>query len=192
MDFTAAISLALADDLRELFENLEDSSFEACSSLASLHRDFKLIVRSSLGFTLQLGGRQPVTLTSVDYFVHSSDIATSLWLPLSWMGAEEIESSIVFYAGVPGALVDLSADLAFALSLPLDCLRLDQDLTSALLESGVGGLEEASTVNRAVGALIGRGYTPDTAQAELWRQAGENHRSVYYSATRLLLSVSSG
>jgi len=191
VDFTANISLALADDIQELFDNLDESSFDACSSLASLRRDLKLIVRSSLGFTLRLGGSQQVTLTSIDHFVSSSDLATSLCLPLSWMGPEQTGSSIVFYAGVPGALVDLSADLAFALSLPLDCLRLDQDLTPELLESGLAGVEEALTVNRAIGALIGRGHTSETARAELGRQADEARQSVYYSATRLLMAVSS-
>jgi len=192
VDFTDNISLALADDIRELFENLDESSFDAYSSLASLRRDLRLIVRSSLGFTLRLGGAQPVTLTSIDHFVSSSDIATSLRFPLAWMGPEQIGSSIVFYAGVPGALVDLSADLAFALSLPLHCLRLDQDLTPELLESGLVGVEEALTVNRAIGALIGRGHTPETAQAELGRQADEASHSLYSSATRLLLAVRSG
>ena len=191
MDFTENISLALADDIRELFGNLDESSFDACSSLASLRRDLKLIVRSSLGFTLRLGGSQPVTLTSIDHFVSSSDIATSLWFPLSWMGPDHIGSSIVFYASVPGALVDLSADLAFALSLPLDCLRLDEDLTPELLESGLAGVEEALTVNRAIGALIGRGHTAETAQAELGRQADEACQSLYSSATRLLMAASS-
>ena len=189
---TISASLALADDLEELFENLGESSLDACSSLATLRRDLKLVVRSSLGFTLRLSGSQPVTLTSVDHFVQISDIFTSLRLPLSWMGPEEAGSSIVFYAGVPGALVDLAADLAFELSLPHDCLRLDEDLTPELLESGIVGLEEASTVDQAIGALIGRGHTADSAQAELWRQARELDRSVYYGATRLLVAVSSG
>lgn len=193
MDITSPISLALADDIRELFENLEESSFDACSSLAALRRDLKLIVRSSLGFTLRLGGREPVTVTSVDYFVRTGDIATSLCFPLSWVGPEETESSIVFYAGVPGAFVDLAADLAFGLSLPHDCLRLDDDLTPTLLESGVVGVKEASTINQAIGALIGRGHTSQSAQTELRRQAaGEAHQSVYHSATRLLLAVGCG
>ena len=191
MDYTENIYLALTDDIRELFENLDESSLDACSSLASLRRDLKLIVRSSLGFTLRLGGSQPVTLTSIDHFVSYSDLATSLRFPLSWMGPEQIGSSIVFYAGVPGALVDLSADLAFALSLPLDCLRLDEDLTPQLLQSGIVGVEEALTVNRAIGALIGRGHTSETAQAELGRQADEARQSLYSSATRLLMAASS-
>ena len=98
----------------------------------------------------------------------------------------------MFYAGVPGAFVDLAADLAFGLSVPYGCFRLDEDLTPTLLESGVVGVKETSTVNQAIGALIGRGHTPETAQAELGRQAGEAHESVYHSATRLLVAVGSG
>jgi hypothetical protein len=192
VEFTATISLALAEDIRELFDSLEESSSDAYSSLASLRRDLKLIVRSSLGFTLLLGGSQPVTLTSVDYLVRPRDIATSLRIPLWWIGPEEANSSIVFYAGVPGALVDLAADLAFGLSLPHERLGLDEDLTPGILESGVVGMQEASTINQAIGALIGRGHTCETAQEELRRQAGEARQSVYNRATRLLLAVSSG
>jgi len=53
-------------------------------------------------------------------------------------------------------------------------------------------IKEASTVNHAIGALIGRGHTDETAQAELRRQAEEAHQSVYYSATMLLVAVSNG
>lgn len=192
VDFTATITPAMADDLRELFENLDESSLAAYDSLTSLRKDLKLTVRSSLGFTLRLGGSHPVTLTSIDHLVAASDIATSLRLPLSWIGPEEIESSIVFYAGVPGALVDLAADIAYGLSLRLDQLRLDEDLTPELVESGIVGMEEASTVSQAIGVLLTRGHTCETAQAELRRQAGEARQSVYNSATMLLLAVGSG
>jgi len=80
VDLNTYISLALADDIQELFENLDESSSAACSSLASLRRDLKLTVPSSIGFTLRLGGSQTVTLTSVDHFVRATDIVASLRL----------------------------------------------------------------------------------------------------------------
>jgi hypothetical protein len=192
VDLETTISLALADDIKEFFENLDESSSAACSSLTSLRRDLKLIVRSSLGFTLRLGGTPPATLTSVDHFVQTTDIAASLRFPLSWLGPEEDRSSIVFYAGAPGAFDDLAADLASGLDLSTGCIRLDEDLTPELLVSGVVGVEEMSTVNQAIGVLIGRGHTCETAQAELHRQSSETQQSAHHNATRLLLSLSSG
>jgi hypothetical protein len=52
-------------------------------------------------------------------------------------------------------------------------------------------VEEALTVNRAIGALMARGHTSETAQAELGRQANEARQSLYSSATRLLMAASS-
>lgn len=190
MEFSAISSLALADDIRDLFEMLDKPSHDVFCSMAALRGNLKLVVGSSPGFSLRLGGSHPVTLTSVDCHVRSGDIATSLALPLSWTGPDETRSSIVFYAGIPGALVDLSADLAFALGLPLDCLRLDEHLRPDLLKSGIVGLAEMSTVNRAIGTLIGRGYTPQAAQAELGRRAAETGQTVHSMATTLLSTVS--
>lgn len=189
MDFSTTISLTIADDLRDLFNSLDEPSFDADRSLAALRKDLKLIIRSSLGFTLRLGGSQPVTLTSVDYFIRPDDIVSSLSVPLSWVSPDEVGSSIVFYAGVPGALVDLSADLAYALSLPLDSLSLDADLAPEFLRSGIAGLAEASTVNRAIGMLMGRGCTVMTAQAELGRMADDSSQSIQQSAAGLLLAI---
>lgn len=191
MELSTKLSLTLADDLREFFEGIDEPSFEADRSLAALRKDLKLIVRSSLGFTLRLGGAQPVTLTSIDHFISPGDITASLSLPLSWVSPAEIGSSIVFYAGVPGALVDLSADFAVALSLPLSGIRLDADLEPEFLTSGVSGLAEASTINRAIGVLMGGGRTLETAQAELGSLAEKWQQSMHTSATRLLSFVRS-
>lgn len=192
MDISATIPFALADDIRELLQSIGESSFDVGDSLASLRRDLKLSVRSSLGFSLHLSGSQPVTLTCLDFLVRPEDIATSLAFPLSWVDPPGTESSIVFYAGVPGALVDLSADIAYALHLPLDGLRLDQDLAPERLESGVDGLDEASAIDRAIGTLIGDGHTPETAEAELARQAEADSQSLYASASRLLAATAKG
>ena len=76
-------------------------------------------------------------------------------------------STIIFYAGVPGAFVDLAADLSYSLGLPPGTVVLDEDTAAPLSESGLTGAAESSTVNQAIGVLIDRGYTPATAGAHL-------------------------
>ena len=84
----------------------------------SLRRDLKLAVRSSVGFTLTvlMDPDQQITLTSIDHLTVASDIVTSLRLPMNW-AALEAGSTIIFYSGVPGAFVDLAADLGYSLHL---------------------------------------------------------------------------
>ena len=60
------------------------------------------------------------TLTSIDHYTNASDVTTSLRLPLSW-ASMEVGSMIVFFAGVPGAFVDLAADSAYSLRARSRC-----------------------------------------------------------------------
>ena len=160
-------------------------------SLASLRRDLRLAVRSSVGLTLTvlMDPDQQVTLTSIDHFTEPSDIVTSLRLPLNW-ATMETGSMIIFYAGVPGAFVDLAADLSYSLRLPPGTVVLDEDTAAPLSESGLTGAAESSTVNQAIGVLIDRGYTPATAGAHLRSQAGEMMLDLHHAASRVLKSAS--
>ena len=84
----------------------------------------------------------------------------------------------MFYAGIPGAFVDLAADLAFALrdgstSERLDnaAIRLDADPLLRTRGFSMSGLSEMSTIDRAIGAMIVQGHHPDHAYATLRRDA---------------------
>ena len=156
MDISDSISSALADDIKELSTDLEQSRDQVDQSLATLRRDLRLAVRSSLGLTIIISfENQPVTLTSLDHLTVGADIATSLKLPLPPTAPTE-DGSITFYAGVPGAFVDLAADLAHSLDLPDDLITLDDDLDPSTT-SGLAGVDEFSTINRAIGVLLERG-----------------------------------
>jgi hypothetical protein len=99
---------------------------------------------------------------------------TSLRLPLSALGNAGLLGALVFYAGNPGAFVDLAADLSFALGLGPDVVALDQDLTPISDPAGLTGLTglaEMSQVNQAIGILIERGHVPHSARTELHRLA---------------------
>jgi len=184
------VTTALAENIRELFTTLDQAPSLVEESLASLRRDLKLAVRSSVGLTLTvvMHPGQPITLTSIDHFTDASDIITSMRLPLNW-AALEAGSMIIFYAGLPGAFVDLAADLTYSLHLAPGTIVLDQDTAAPVSESGLTGATESSTVDQAIGVLIDRGHTPTTAGAHLKSQASEFHRDVHHAATRVLRSV---
>ena len=190
MENSDLVTTALAESIRELFADLEQTESQVEKSLASLRRDLKLAVRSSVGLTLTvlMDPDQQVTLTSIDHSTEPSDIVTSLRLPLNW-ATMETGSMIIFYAGVPGAFVDLAADLNYSLRLSPGTILLDQDTAAPLSGSGLTGAAESTTVNQAIGVLIDRGYTPATAGAHLRRQAGEMMLDVHHAATRVLESA---
>ena len=73
--------------------------------------------------------------------------------------------ALVLYAAVPGALVDLAADLAWLTSLPLADFVLDHHLRGPEPSRTSTGM--ASLVNQAIGVLLGRGQTPDEAYQTL-------------------------
>ena len=161
MEITDLVTTALAENIRDLFDGLDQSPSQVEESLASLRRDLKLAVRSSVGLTLTIAmdPDQRITLTSIDHFTETSDIVTSLRLPMGW-AAMETGSMIIFYAGVPGAFVDLAADLSYSLHLPPGTIVLDEDTTAPVSESGLTGTTESSTINQAIGVLIDRGLHP--------------------------------
>ncbi len=114
------------------------------------------------------------------------------------------DSRIVFYAATPGALVDLAADLSHALGVPTitgrvsdggepadvaghdAAIRLDDDLPPVSMVSGLVGLAELSTINRAAGFLIGQGHLPVDAHDTLRRGASAAGLDTHLFAARLL------
>ena len=117
---------------------------------------------------------------------------TSLRLSLDLLGPQfEPGAKIVIYAVAPGSLVDLAADLSYALTLSGDgppavpstdthrrdaastraLVVLDADLPPSSLGPGLWGLSELSSIARAEGVMIGRGHHPDEVSDTLRRQA---------------------
>jgi hypothetical protein len=189
---------ALLRDLLQLSASggLGDNELEA--RLAAVMQAMCAAVPSYRGMDLTAyDGDQPVSLTA---FLEPNDvtITTSLGLPFVILGSGfHRDSRGVFYAATLGAFVDLAADLGHALQAPVIFSRpgfnaadgangdgstrgdqdgqrsivLDADLPPRTLASGLTGLVEMSTINRAVGMLIGQGYSPDEAQTMLRRHA---------------------
>ena len=103
----------LAAHLRDLVESI-GAGDTLSGPLAALVEDLRTAVSSYQGLrlTLVLEG-WPVTLTAFDY-IDGERPAASLRLALSELGPGfDPQSWIVFYAGTPGAFVDLAADLDY-------------------------------------------------------------------------------
>jgi hypothetical protein len=140
-------------------------------------------VRSYRGLQLTISQNGfPIVLTGFAHDGHDGHdgaVATSLRVPLTLLDSSFAEESrIVFYAGTPGAFVDLAADLAFALrdgstSERLDnaAIRLDADPLPRTRGFSMSGLTEMSTIDQAIGAMIVQGHHPDHAHATLRRDA---------------------
>jgi hypothetical protein len=187
------LSTGLIKQLQELTIGIGADDHAVDTSLAALVVDLKVAVRSYCGLQLTITQNGfPVVLTSFTEL--NGSVATSLRLQL-WLldPALEAASRVVFYARTPGAFVDLAADLAYALG-DADTMdkkgkrnhrgnrfeqvnghrpgiELDADLPPPSRVSGLSGLADLSTINRAVGVLIGNGHHPDDAHETLREQA---------------------
>ena len=184
----------LTDDIRDLFSDLAvpdpvtGEPVDLDASLAALTTSVKRAVPSYRGLGLIVViDEQPIMVTSAERG-NASDIATSLSLSLAWVPLLGPDSQITFYASVVGTFVDLAADLAHALGS--QSLRLDGDIPSALV-SDLTGVRRLSTINEAVGVLIGHGHTPNDAQRELRQMADTAGISIHRAAEAVIENPSS-
>jgi hypothetical protein len=191
----------------------DDASNDALDeSLAAFTAVVEVAVPSYLGLQMMIGQNgQPVTLTRI---TPHRTMATSVRVPLTALGPRfDPGSRVTLYAADAGAFVDLAADLSYALHLPTCTNRstdvgssdgddqrrgqvgsdrritLDADMPPSPPASGLYelfGLSELSTINRAVGVLIGHGHHPDHAADTLRRDASRDGLEPHIYAARLL------
>jgi hypothetical protein len=186
MTLTAAMAAALAS----LTEALDDPDIDIAHSLRLLSLDAAAAVPSYRGLSVVVPQSDPPLMFTmlIDGAV-ASDIGTSL--RLQWQGRRSLPRSstvaIVLYAAVPGAFVDLAADVVWLAALPARDVVLDEQLGLPARPGFDGSLTAASAINQAVGVLVGRGYTPQQAGWQLDVQAA-HHRTDRHSAARLILS----
>jgi hypothetical protein len=187
--------------------NALDDALDA--SLGAFTAAIEAAVPSYLGIqvTIRQSGH-PVTLTRITPHLTAT---TSLRIPLTVLGPRfDPESRVTLCAATAGAFVDLAADLSYALHLPTspdrstdtggsDCddrrhgqvdgdrrVTLDADMPPCPSVSGVSGLSELSTINRAIGVLIGHGHHPHHAGDTLRRDASREGLELHSYAARLL------
>jgi hypothetical protein len=193
-DLTASIG----QDDRDLSDTLVALT-TALRSTASSYRGLRLTIVENVW---------PVTLTA---FTDGPDVpvTTSLRLPLGLVSRMvDGESRVVFFAGNPGALTDLAADLSHALGgVPVDgrsstannkdhhathvdghrrVIELDADLPPVSRRSGLTGLAELTVLNRAIGILVDQGHDIEQAHHALRRDAAAAGVEPHIYATRIL------
>jgi hypothetical protein len=140
-------------------------------SLHALGRDVALVVPSCVGFSMTVVLElQPVTLTSMSVDADTAPIASTLTVPLTLTSDLEAGSTLVLYAHLLGAFVDLAADLTQALGARDGEVVVD-DQPASTRSSGIIGVEQLTLINRAVGLLVGRGSSVADAHAQLQRTA---------------------
>lgn len=187
------ISAALAADLAALTDSLGNPDIDIQTQLRALAADLKRAVASYTGMTMTitLDGHD-ISFTTTDG-VDSAATETSLKIPLSALTAAQDGSSLVIYAATPGAFVDLAADLSFVLGVDLADLVLDERAPHRFRAThdrpGMHGLDEYSRINQAIGILIARGNTPETARRELDRLANLDGGHLHKAADAILLSL---
>jgi len=190
-----AITAATVAALTALTEALDDADADIEHSLQLMALSVAAAVPSYRGMRIDVAHSVPPLhiLAMADRIV-TGDSATSLQFELPGRGEPRSLStvSIILFADSAGAFVDLAADLAWLTARPPTAFVLDHHLTAAIQPTSEGRLREASAVNQAIGALIGRGYTPQQGNTELSTQAANDSMDRHTVARRILAEITAG
>jgi hypothetical protein len=181
------LAAALAADLASLSRALDQPDVDLGTQLQALAADVARAVPSYLGFrfTLSIDRRQLSFAAYTDDDAHSQ-IASSMMLPLTADSYPHDGSTVALYAAIPGAFVDLAADLGFALGLDLSAVVLDLHRATPDGIDGIDGLQPWSDINRALGVMLARGHTFESAHVELRRLAAMDSASLHHAAAMVL------
>jgi hypothetical protein len=182
--------LALTTGLGLLSSAHERPAGDLETQLQSFVVDLRAAVSSYVGLnmTIALDGHE-ISITRSD---GTRAAATSLRIPTPSSLGGTPGSALVLYAATPGAFIDLAAGLAWALGLDLSDLVLDEHLPAPVLAQSVIGLHGHAVINRAIGALIAHGHTPESARTELRSDVGLDRQDVPAAAQRILNDLRSG
>jgi len=172
---------------------MDDPSIDLSAELHELGNALGTAVASYLGLAITFQtATGPVRVT--DWREQSSfgAVHSSMLLPLPLMCDSAPGSTMILYAGIRGAFVDLAADLTWALGAPPEAFVMDAELAGApagASEEIISGLAGFSLVNQAIGVLINRGFSHDEAHDELRRLAAHPESSLLLAAEGVLAST---
>ena len=203
---------ALVAHLQDLTASIGQDDQDLYDTLATLTAALHSTATTYCGFQLTIVENQwPVTLTAFvdghDADGHDVPVGTSLRLPLALVSpAVDPESRVVFFAGTPGAFIDLAADLSYALGgIPVDqaspdgmdqrgmrgndqrrAIELDADLPPLFRVSELTGLAELTVLNRAIGMLVDQGHDIEQVHQLLRSDAAAAGVEPHVYAARIL------
>ncbi|BDX33516.1 hypothetical protein TUM20985_40630 [Mycobacterium antarcticum] len=184
---------ALDAELEILTAALDDPDADVANSLRWLTLSAAAAVTSYLGLSVLVAGSDPpLAFTVLADGVTAGDAQASLHVDVPGVGGRtgRLAVTVTLYAGVPGAFVDLAADLAWLTKSPPSDFTMDQHL--AIPTGAVSGnpLRAATLVNQAIGVLIGRGYSPEQALGHLDAEAARARTDRRVVAQRILARLS--
>jgi hypothetical protein len=143
-------------------------------------------VRSLLGWslTVRVDGAN-VTLTSIQPWTSAADVRASFRVPLSAFLTAGRDGSMVFYAAAPHAFSRLTEEFLPAVSTGKRRIGIDQDLNPELV-SGLSGVRQMSTIDRAISFLLTGGETLEVARLQLQALARSTQTTVHQAAQAML------
>lgn len=186
------IDAALAADLGILTAALNEPGSDVADSLRQLTADAAAALPTFLGLSVTVdGSAPPFTFTTFVKGAGTGDVRTSLRLALPGVGDVGLLPAlvVVLYAGLPGAFVDLAADVAWLTAWPFSDIVLDQHLPAPAERGAATSLFEVSVINQAIGALIGQGYTLEQAEHHLTAEAADAGTSRHAVGLRILAGL---
>jgi hypothetical protein len=188
--FYVKITAALAAELVQLAQALDDPATELFGALHRLADTMSLAVPSYLGLDITIvTDGLPVTLTALQHRANPGQTVTWLYVPLPAMCPVEQGSALCMYAGVAGAFVDLAADLSWLLDLDPESLVLDQHVPAEGAPLTRFSLTNFSLINQAIGVLIERGHTPKNAHQRLHTVAANDSNDLTRAAAKILSTI---
>jgi hypothetical protein len=171
--FTALLAVELA----ALSAALDEPGSDIGQGLRHLAAAAVAAVPSFLGLSVVVTQHDPAFIVPLlDDGLTAGDIGASILL--SWPNPDDGDDvpavAFILYARSPGAFVDLAADAAWLTAGPSTEFVLDAHLGVPAEPDTATPIADASTVNQAIGVLIGRGRTPEQAHLELDAQAAHS------------------
>jgi hypothetical protein len=188
------IPARLAAELALLTQALDLPGTDVAQTLGRLAADAQSAVESYLGLSVAItADRIRFDLTLLDDGTQSVHIQTSLLVPLSTAAAQASETpgsvALILYAATPGAFIDLAADLSWITGRALTEFRLDEHRTLPSTYVAPTSLAAMSSINQALGVLIGRGATPEQAERDLHMRAATAGIEFAAAATIVLAAL---
>lgn len=186
------LTAALAADLDLLAVALDDPGIDLRKHLHLLVADIRLAVRSYLGLTMTVrAGDSEVHVAVWEDAARQEDARSSLMIVLPPVERVDMAEpgELLLYAGRSGAFVDMAADLSWLTGKHLTDYVLDEHLGAVDTSSKLPSLAASSTINQAIGVLIGAGWNAANAVIELDRRATYACTERVAAATELLASL---
>ncbi len=187
----------LISELTLLTQALDLPDTDVAETLSRLTADAGTAVDSYLGLSVAIMATTgEFDLTVLAEGATTGQIRTSLLVPLSAPvdpmcvdASPEASIALILYASTPGAFIDLAADLAWLTDRPLTDFHVDEHLTPPAGHTDPTRLQAMSTINQALGVLIGRGATLEQAERRLGARAASAGIDLLAAATLILAGL---